>query len=104
MLTEEEIRFLEYWGHNRSNKKRRMWQLAAGLPLAAVLAVGIVANYFSGWYTRADMQIRLNASGVLVVLTGILLIVVFVVVFSSKHKWDLNEQRYKELMAKRKKQ
>jgi hypothetical protein len=31
-----------------------------------------------------------------------LLIVVFTAVFSARHKWDMDEQRYRELLAKKK--
>jgi hypothetical protein len=30
-----------------------------------------------------------------------LLIVIFIVIFSARHRWDMNEQRYRELQAKR---
>ncbi len=101
MLNQEEQAFITYWEQNRLKKKRMIWQLAAGMPLAVALAAAIFVNYFSGWHTRAAMQIKISSSGVLVVLLGLLLIVVFVVVFSARHKWDMNEQRYKELQAKK---
>ncbi len=101
MLTEEEKGFIAYWEQYRSRKKRLLWKLATGLPLAFLLTGGIFFAYFSDWYTRAIMQINWNASGVLVVLVGLILIVVFVVVFSARHRWDMNEQRYRELLARR---
>lgn len=101
LMTEEEKRFIAYWEQNRNKKKRLIWQLAGGMPLAVLLAAGIFINYFSGWYKRAAMQIRVDSSGVLVVLIALILIVVFIVVFSAQHKWDMNEQRYKELMSKK---
>ncbi|MCX6316987.1 MAG: hypothetical protein NTW29_06835 [Bacteroidetes bacterium] len=100
MLTQEEKRFIEYWENNRNRKKRLLWQLAAGLPLGVFLALAISVNYFSGWYKRAAMEININTSGVLVVLVGLILIIVFMAVFSAKHKWEMNEQRYRELKAK----
>ena len=100
MLTTEEKNFIEYWDRNRNRKKRLMWQLASGLPLGAFLALTILVNYFSGWYKRAAMEININTSGILVVLVAIILIIVFMVVFSARHKWEMNEQRYKELKAK----
>ncbi|HPG11995.1 MAG TPA: hypothetical protein PLU37_10715 [Chitinophagaceae bacterium] len=100
MLSEEEKRFMEYWEHNRLRKKTWMWRLAGGLPLAVLLVAGIFITYFSGWSPRALMRINMSASGVLVVLLGLLLIVVFVVVFSARHKWEMNEQRYQELQKK----
>lgn len=101
MLTEPEKAFIAYWENNRNRKRRLIWQLAAGLPLAVLLAAGIFINYFSGWYTRAAMQIDVSSSGVLVVLLGLILTVVFVVVFSARHRWEMNEQRYQELLRKK---
>ena len=101
MLTEEEKKFILYWEENRLRKKRLLWQFAAGLPLGVFLAAAIFINYFSGWYQRADMEIGISSSGVLVVLIGLVGIVVFIVVFSGRHRWEMNEQRYKELMTKK---
>lgn len=101
MLTEQEKTFMAYWEMNRNRKKRLIWQLAAGLPLAVLLASAIFINYFSGWYTRAAMQIDMSSSGVLVVLAGLIIIVVFVVIFSARHRWEMNEQRYQELLRKK---
>ena len=103
MLTEEERNFIGYWEQNRNRKKRLIWQLAAGLPLAALLSGGIFITYFSQWYTRAVMIMSLNHSGTLVVLIGLLLTVIFIVVFSARHRWEMNEQRYRELVSKQKK-
>lgn len=100
MLTEEEKRFLDYWAINRVRKKKLVWQLAAGLPLGVLISAGIFAAYFSNWYKRAAMMINMSGSGVLVVLAGLVAIVVFVAVFSARHKWDMNEQRYQELKKK----
>jgi hypothetical protein len=103
MLTTEEENFILYWEQNRGRKKRLVWQLAAGLPLALVIVGGTFITVFSQWYTRAIRIIQLN-SGTLVVLIALLLTVVFVVVFSGKHRWDMNEQRYQELIIRKKKE
>lgn len=100
MLTPEEKNFIVYWEQNRNRKKRLLWQLAAGLPLGVFLAIAISVNFFSGWYKRAAMEMKVNSSGILVVLFALVLIIVFVGVFSSRHRWEMNEQRYKELKAK----
>jgi hypothetical protein len=42
-----------------------------------------------------------QSSLILVLLAAALLIVVFIVVFSARHRWDLNEQRYRELLNRR---
>jgi membrane protein YdbS with pleckstrin-like domain len=102
MLTKEEASFIEYWEQNRLRKKQVWRQLSVGLPLAVLLVIAIFVNFFSGWYKRAEMTLhRENTSLVLVLLVAALLIVVFVVVFSVRHKWDMNEQQYKELLSRR---
>jgi pilus assembly protein TadC len=102
MQTADDKKFIAYWEYNRVRKKRLLWQLAAGLPLGAFLSLTILVNYFSGWYKRAAMEININTSSVLVVLIAIIGIIVFIAVFSARHKWEMNEQRYKELKAKEK--
>lgn len=101
MLTEDENKFVEYWETHRLSKKKLLKQLAIGLPLSTVLVIAIFANFFSGWYKRADMEIRTQSSLILVLVIAALLIVIFTTVFSAKHKWDMNEQHYRELMDKK---
>ncbi|HYC40106.1 MAG TPA: hypothetical protein VEB63_06405 [Chitinophagaceae bacterium] len=100
MLTEEERSFLRYWEHNRARKKRMWWQLAAGMPLAVALITAILINVFSGWFRGATAALQMRPSLLLTVLGATLLIVVFIVVFSAKHRWDQNEQRYRELLLR----
>ncbi len=105
MLTKEEAQFVEYWKENRLRRKKVWKQLALGLPLASVLILAIFINFFSNWYKKAEMvrneAVRKNdASLVLVLLAAAILITVFVVIFSVRHKWDINEQRYRELISK----
>jgi membrane protein YdbS with pleckstrin-like domain len=102
MLTEEENGFIGYWENNRLRKKKVWRQLSIGLPLAVVLVIAIFANLFSGWDKRAEMEMNKEQSSlILVLLAAALLIVTFIVIFSARHRWDLNEQRYKELLNRR---
>ena len=102
MLTEEEKEFVEYWEANRLRQKKVSRQLSLGLPLSSLLVVAIFINFFSGWYKRADMEIRsTDPSLILVLVVAGILIVVFTTVFSVRHKWDMNEQHYNELLAKK---
>jgi membrane protein YdbS with pleckstrin-like domain len=101
MLTREEEKFVEFWEANRLERKKVLKQLYVGLPFASLLVIAIVINFFSGWYKRADMKIRSDSSPVLVIIIACILIVVFTTVFSVRHKWDMNEQLYKELLSKR---
>lgn len=82
-----------------------MQQLYVGLPLSVIIVIAIFVNFFSGWYTRAGMAMRKEQSSlVLVLLVAALLIVAFIVIFSARHRWDQNEQHYRELQAREKKQ
>jgi len=104
MLTPDEEKFIEYWEANRLSRKKVLKQLYVGLPFAALLVIAIVVNFLSGWYKRADMEIRSNSSLVLVVVIAGIAIVVFTTVFSVRHKWEMNEQFYRELLAKKAKE
>lgn len=101
MLTKEQEDFILYWEANRVRRKQVWKQLSIGLPLGVALVVAIFANFLGGWYKRADMKFRSDSSMFIVLIVAALLIVVFVTVFSVKHKWDINEQYYRELLAKR---
>ena len=101
MLTEDEKKFIEYWEIHRVRRKKLLKQLGIGLPLAVAIVAAIFINFFSGWYKRADMMLRTDSSLIIVVLVAIVLIVVFVSVFSAKHQWEMNEQRYREFLAKK---
>jgi membrane protein YdbS with pleckstrin-like domain len=102
MLTKEESDFIGYWENNRLRKKKVWRQLSVGMPLGVVLVIAIFVNLFSGWDKRADMEMKKEQSSlILVLLAAALLIVAFIVVFSARHRWDLNEQRYRELLNRR---
>ncbi len=107
MLTNEEMQFISYWEKNR-NKKKKFWkQLAIGLPVGVLFAAAIFINMVSGWYKRATMVFNSDASLgslVMVLIIAVLLIVIFVSVFSEKVKWERNEQNYLELLNKKDKQ
>ena len=103
MLNERERQFVQYWEANRLREKQWQQQLMAGIPMGLLFALPVLAIIFTGklWYKRADMMIRSQTSLILVLVIAALLIVIFVAVFSAKHQWDLNEQRYKEFLAKK---
>ena len=103
MLTQEEKDFIEYWEKNRERRKKIPRQLFIGLPFAVVLVAAIFISSLSGWYKRAAMTINVNSSAVLILLLASLLIVAFIVIFSVRHRWDMDEQRYLELKAREKK-
>ena len=100
MLSQEEKDFLRYWENNRVNKKRFLRQFSIGLPIGVFIAVAIFINLLSGWYKKADMEIRSHSSLIPVIIIALFIMVVFITIFSSRHKWEQNEQRYLELKRK----
>lgn len=104
MLSEDELRFISWWAHNRNKEKKWFKQWLIGLPLGLCFGIAILLNFFSGWYKRADMILHSGVSNrafnPLILIIAMLLIVSFVAIFSKRHKWEMNEQKYRELQAK----
>jgi TctA family transporter len=106
ILTSEEEKFIEYWEHNRLKKRKITKQLSIGLPIGVLLVIGIFASVFARWDKHADVQMQqemqytAGPTLILVFIIAALLIVAFFVIFSARHSWDLNEQRYKELSSR----
>lgn len=102
MLTPREQQFLDYWRQNRDRQKKLLYQLGVGLPLGLVVGAVILTNFYSGWYKRADMIANSQFNPV-VLWVAVVIIAVFIAVFSKKHQWDQQEQRYLELLEKQRK-
>ncbi len=100
MLTEEEKRFVDYWEENRKNRKKYFRKLSIGLPIGTLFVIAIFVNFFSGWDKQAGAIMYQQPSLIYVLLGASILIIVFMVIFSARYRWDSNEQRYRELMAK----
>jgi hypothetical protein len=104
MLSQEEEAFIVYWKANREKQKRGFRQFLLGIPLALLFVIPIWLNFFSGWYKRARMVAGTSDFNPGVLLLALVLIVVFIAIFSRKFKWDQYEQRYIELLNKKEKQ
>ncbi len=103
MLTQEEERFIAYWQKNRDKQKKYFHQLLIGLPLGLLFAIPIILNFSTGWDKRASMWARGHSDDntVTVLIIAVVLIAVFVAIFSKRHKWEMYEQQYQELISKR---
>jgi hypothetical protein len=99
-LSEAEQRYIDYWEKNRLREKKLLNQLLIGLPLGIVFAAPVLLNLFGRWYIRADMQVNTRLNPVVLII-AVLLIVVFIAIFSRKHKWEMKEQQYREFLARR---
>jgi protein-S-isoprenylcysteine O-methyltransferase Ste14 len=103
MLSEKEKAFIAWWQENRSKKRKGLRQYYFAMPLGAVVVIGTFLNFFSGWYKRADMQLKTEISPSLIITLFVagILIIVFFAIFTVKHRWDVNEQYYRELLSKK---
>lgn len=99
MLTEEEKKFITWWEANRDKEKLVFRQWLIGLPIGMLFGIAIVINFSSGWNKQAT-YIASTSFNPIVLIIAILIISTFVAIFSKKHKWEMNEQRYKEFKAK----
>ena len=99
-LNENEIAFMRYWEQNRLKDRKILNQLLIGLPLGVLFGMPVLVNLFLGWYKRANMEANTELNPA-VLLTAIILIIVFVAIFSRRHKWDMKEQYYQELKARK---
>lgn len=102
MLLPDEEKFVTYWETNRIKEKSFFRQISLGFPLGLLIGSGIILNIVSGWYTRANMVAN-SQSTPLVLLIAVAVIALFCSVFYKRHRWDMNEQRYKELLYKKQK-
>jgi formate hydrogenlyase subunit 3/multisubunit Na+/H+ antiporter MnhD subunit len=100
MLTPEEEKFVAYWQEQRLHKKSFLRKFSIALPAVALLAILFFANFLSGWYGKADKELRRHSSLIIVVLVAVIAIVAFVVIFSARQKWEQNEAAYESLVKK----
>ena len=101
VLSDQEEAFIAYWAANRKKQKRTFRQFLLGIPLALLFVIPITLNFFSGWYKRATMIRDTQDFNPGVLLLALILIVVFIAIFSRKFKWEQNERRYIELLARK---
>jgi len=101
MLTKEEEAFIQFWEKNSLQQKHSTRPFMIGLSAGFVLGISLIAVVFSGWYERANMVANSRLSSV-VFLLAILGISFFMAFMYRKFRWETNEQRYRELLARKK--
>ena len=99
-LSESEELYIAYWEKNRLREKKLTNQLLVGLPLGVLFVSPILLNLFTGWHKLAAVTKHLQVNPVVLIIAA-LLIIVFVAIFSRRHKWEMKEQQYREFLAKR---
>lgn len=98
MLSAQEQEFMDWWEQNRGKEKRLLSQLTIGLPLGLAFGFPILLSVmFRGWYKNMPY---VSGSQLTIILIAVLLVVVFYAIFKMRFKWEMNEQRYRELEQK----
>jgi uncharacterized membrane protein len=102
MLTNEDEKFLEYWGEQRRHKRPFFGMAFIGLRLGMFIAVGLALSLVAATYSRKANPVLENYSSlVITVIIAGLGIVLFITYFTGQHKWDQNETHYQELLYKK---
>ena len=99
-LNKNELEIMRYWEQKRVKERKILNQLLIGLPIGVLFGMPVLINLFLGWYKRANMEANTELSPA-ILLTAIFLIIVFVAIFSRRHKWEMKEQYYQELKARK---
>lgn len=102
MLTQEEQKFIQYWETNRDKEntfKRKMilgaqWGLLFALPI-------LIVTLFNGWYKG---MAPVTTGQMILIIICVFGIAIFYAYFRQQGKWERNEQLYKELKIKLKKE
>jgi hypothetical protein len=102
MLNSEEEAFLDDWSKNREQQKTSIRPFLIGLSAGFVLGISLLIGLSSGWYERASMQANSRMSS-FVFLLAIMAISFFMAFLYRKFRWEMNEQRYLELLARKNK-
>ena len=101
MLNSEDEIFLAYWAENREQQRTSIRPFLVGLSSGFMIGVSLLLLLSSGWYERANMEANSRLSSV-VFLIAILLISFFMGFIYRKFRWEMQEQRYLELLARKK--
>ena len=102
MLSSEEQVFLAYWEKNREQQRTSRKPFFIGLSGGFALGISLLLALSTGWYPRANMEANSKLSSV-VLLLAIMLISFFMAFFYRKFRWEMQEQRYLELLARKNK-
>lgn len=100
MLTPDEEKFLSWWPENGGLQKTSARPLIAGFSAGLVLGISIVVMLASGWDKRATMVANSQLSSIVLVLAIVIISVVMAFLY-RKFRWEMQEQRYLELKAKK---
>lgn len=102
MLSSTDEAFLTYWSKNREQQRTSIRPFLVGLSAGFTLGISLILVLSTGWYERANMEANSKMSSI-VFLVAILIISFFMAFLYRKFRWEMQEQRYLELLAEKNK-
>lgn len=102
MLSEKEEAYISFWEANREKQKKNVKQFVVGLSIGLTIGVATFFLILSGWYERANMVANSRLSPLIFTII-IVAIAVFMAYIYRNYQWEMREQQYLELLAKKKK-
>jgi hypothetical protein len=103
MLTEKETDFLQYWSQQHLTGKKDLKDFLKGLSKGLLIGIGIAVTIMIGWYKRANMELNAQLSP-FIFLIAVIAISVFMAFIYQNYQWEIKDQYFLELMAKKKKE
>jgi hypothetical protein len=111
MLLEKEKQFILHWQKVRETEGTFRHKLLSGLPMAIlfglpiILLMVVVKIFIPNWYMKAEKK----ETGIMVPewtqsFAKVMIAVLFYAYFRKHFKWEMNEQLFKELKYKEKKE
>lgn len=103
MISEKDIAFLRYWERTRDIENTFLSKLTRGLPMAIlfglpiILLIVVVRIFFPDWYMKISGTSPGMFASAVIAMIGVVLFYSF---FRMQHKWEMNDQLYKELKSK----
>ena len=98
MLSSTDEAFLAYWQKNREQQKTSIRPFLVGLSAGFALGISLIVTLSTGWYERANMEANSRMSSY-VFLAAIMAVSLFMAFLYRKFRWEMQEQRYLELLA-----
>jgi uncharacterized membrane protein len=102
MLSKQDEAFVAFWSKNREQEKTSMRPFLVGMSAGLAVGVLVLVVLSSGWYERANMVANTRFSMAIFIL-AILILSFFMAFLYRRFRWEMQEQRYLELIAKKEK-
>lgn len=91
MLTEEEKRFLSYWGAERQKRSKWSFQLTRNLPRGLIFSSPIALFFFIEAPRHRDL---ISRTDLILIMIAVVLIAAFYAIFRGLTQWDKYESHY----------